>query len=495
MSSKTVQNSFLMTECPARNGSTPRSARKSAECCEKQPLFERTAATQPVRLTPAWEENNLPSDELNFKAVTMERADLEMNPPSDRLNLVYLTLLLHGIGTLLPWNMFITANDYFAKFKFSEEYTGRKLDYVTNFLNYLGFAAQVPSFLFNWLNIFVQIKGSLTTRIVWSISIEVLVFILTVILAMCDSSEWPDAFFWITIISFVILNMANGVYQNSVFGMAAKLPFKYTGVVILGTNVSGTFTAIINLFSSIMAPNARTAAIYYFITALFVLLACFDTYFALPLSRFYRYHELLYEKELQLKKRNNQNVLPTTPYFTILSQCLMQCFNVFFIFFVTLAIFPTMHASIKKYDENFFVSEALYANIMCFLTFNAFALIGSLLSTLGSWPQPKYMVVPVVARALFIPFFLLCNYVPANVERALPVLVTSDWAYWLGAVAMAVTSGYFSAVAMMYVSGSVEPQYAATAGMFGSAFLITGILAGVIFSLLMPGIATISWFQ
>jgi hypothetical protein len=33
-----------------------------------------------------------------------------------------------------------------------------------------------------------------------------------------------------------------------------------------------------------MSPNQRTAAIYYFITALFVLLACFDTYFALPLN-------------------------------------------------------------------------------------------------------------------------------------------------------------------------------------------------------------------
>ena len=33
-----------------------------------------------------------------------------------------------------------------------------------------------------------------------------------------------------------------------------------------------------------MSPNARTAAIYYFITALFILLACFDTYFALPLN-------------------------------------------------------------------------------------------------------------------------------------------------------------------------------------------------------------------
>jgi len=49
-------------------------------------------------------------------------------------------------------------------------------------------------------------------------------------------------------------------------------------------NISGTFTAIISVASKIISPSERTAAIYYFITALFVLLACFDTYFALPLN-------------------------------------------------------------------------------------------------------------------------------------------------------------------------------------------------------------------
>ena len=34
----------------------------------------------------------------------------------NRLNLIYLTLILHGIGTLMPWNMFITAKEV-RKFK------------------------------------------------------------------------------------------------------------------------------------------------------------------------------------------------------------------------------------------------------------------------------------------------------------------------------------------------------------------------------------------
>ena len=31
--------------------------------------------------------------------------------PYSRFYLIYLTLVLHGIGTLMPWNMFITAKE------------------------------------------------------------------------------------------------------------------------------------------------------------------------------------------------------------------------------------------------------------------------------------------------------------------------------------------------------------------------------------------------
>lgn len=78
--------------------------------------------------------------------------------------------------------------------------------------------------------------------------------------------------------------VAGGIYQNSVYGMAAKLPFKYTGAVVLGSNISGTLTSIISILTSFFASSVKTAAIYYFIGAMFVLLACFDTYFALPLN-------------------------------------------------------------------------------------------------------------------------------------------------------------------------------------------------------------------
>lgn len=41
---------------------------------------------------------------------------------------------------------------------------------------------------------------------------------------------------------------ANGIYQNSVFGMVAKLPTKYTGAVILGTVNINLYNYMIKLY-------------------------------------------------------------------------------------------------------------------------------------------------------------------------------------------------------------------------------------------------------
>ena len=114
---------------------------------------------------------------------------------------------------------------------------------------------------FSWFSV------NLTGRIVWTLLIEVIVFVVTIVLAMVDTAQYPGVFFYITMASIVTLNskyttsiqpppargtsgeltllflllaVANGVYQSTVFGLAAKLPFKYTGAVVLGTVSTNT---------------------------------------------------------------------------------------------------------------------------------------------------------------------------------------------------------------------------------------------------------------
>ncbi|KAG5671457.1 hypothetical protein PVAND_001653 [Polypedilum vanderplanki] len=63
-------------------------------------VSSRNDSVEPVRLQPGWEDRNMPEDELNFKGMTMERAKMELSPPSDRFKLIFLILVLHGIGKL-----------------------------------------------------------------------------------------------------------------------------------------------------------------------------------------------------------------------------------------------------------------------------------------------------------------------------------------------------------------------------------------------------------
>ncbi|KAG5671462.1 hypothetical protein PVAND_001657 [Polypedilum vanderplanki] len=386
--------------------------------------------------------------------------------------------------------MFITAKDYFINYKLSPNYTGtNNTEYAENFMPYLTFASQIPNVLFNWMNVFVNLGGDLTKRVVWSLIIEILIFLVTVILAMIDSSAWPSEFFWITMSSVVVLNMFGGIFQNTVYGMAAKLPPKYTGAVVLGSNISGTFATIISILSGSIWSSYRKAAIYYFITAMFVILLCFDTYFAMPLNKFFRYHEMKSEKEQE--KRPGQIVANARPpYWTIFKKSFPQLFNVFIIFFVTLSVFPTVHSDIKSIsNEPFFgfVPVKMFTPITCFLTFNVFAMLGSLTTSWIQWPSPKYLVWPVLLRLLFIPLFLFCNYHPLNVERKLPVYINNDYLYWIIAVLMSYSSGYLSSLAMMYAPrAQTNTLHQIKAGMMAAAMLISGIFAGIMFSFMAP---------
>ncbi|CAH0555398.1 unnamed protein product [Brassicogethes aeneus] len=457
----------------------------TAHPSQKKENNEMTRLQEPVKLRPSWEENNLPEEELNFKNLTMDDASLQLNTPPDRYALVYLTFLIHGIGVLMPWNMFINAKEYFTDYKLHKSYIHQEYD-MSNFMQYLTFSSQVPNIIFNYLNIFMRIGGNLTTRIVWSICIEVVVFIITVILAMVSTASIPNGFFYTTMVCVVILNMANGIYQNTIFGMAAKLPPKYTGAVVLGSNISGTFTSIVSILSSMMTNEKRMAAIYYFITALFVLLVCFDTYFALPLNRFYRHFELKEKKEADKRTAANKGIKERVPYLHILKQAWPQLYNIFFLFFITLSVFPAVQANIKISDENFFIGKDMYTPILCFLTFNVTAMLGSSLPSLVKWPGPKYLWIPVTLRLLFVPFFLFSKYEIDGTSRILPTLFTNDWVYWFVAILFGLSSGYYSSLGMMYAPRTVQDRYAATAGMFAAASLITGIFTGILVSFVWP---------
>ncbi|KAL8613124.1 hypothetical protein ACOMHN_035065 [Nucella lapillus] len=332
-------------------------------------------------------------------------------------------------------------------------------------------------------------RGKTSARIVTSIIIMVFVFIFTVILAMIDTSEWPALFFWLTLGLAVILNSACGFYQNSMYGIAAILPMKYTNAIIFGNNFSGTFVASINILAIALAPDIRTSAIYYFVTAIVVLLIAFDAYFVLPITKFFRHFKLLTKLKHRRAQAGQQQTCcgRMSVYFKVFKQIWVLALSVWFVFFVSLALFPQIQSDIKRL--HFPLSDTYWTPVFCFLSFNLFAMLGNLTTECVRLPGPRFVWLPVLLRSAFIPVYLLCNFRPD--DRAWPVLIDNDYGYIVAGALMAFTGGYFSSLCMMYAPKKVDAQNAGTAGMMMALFLALGILSGVNASRLLASLIQI----
>jgi equilibrative nucleoside transporter 1/2/3 len=424
------------------------------------------------------------------KMQELEQLDEEQSrTPRDCYLAVFLIFVLHGIAVLMPWNMFITANDYFVHYKLapvnsnsSSVESGEMTTYQKYFLSSLCFVANVPNVALNGLNLFCQFKsGSTVVRIIFGIISVIVVFLFTVVLAILDSSQWQGVFFWVTMISVVLINSANGIYQNNVYKLAACLPMKYTSAVIIGSNTCGVPTVIIVIISQVVAPNPRVSAICFFMAAVLILLMALGSLYLLKRMDFYKYYSMKAKQQQLLASQSETSEHYFKQYVDVFKQTWREDCCIFFVFFVTLSCFPTILADIRQSSDSFFISKDFYSLFMCFVIFNVFIMIGSLFSIVCQQPGPKWLWLPVVSRVIFIPFFVMCNFRPE--ARRLPVWFANDYVYAIGGVLMALTNGYFSSLSMMFAPSRVEsPEQKGIAGMMAAFCLILGILCGVLFT-------------
>lgn len=125
------------------------------------------------------------------------------------------------------------------------------------------------------------------------------------------------------------------------------------------------------------------------------------------MQRFYRYHELLHQKELNKRQlENSSRAKHRPPYWMVFKACFPQCFNTFLIFFVTLALFPSVQSDIRSSDENFVIPSEYYSSVMCFLTFNITAMLGSSTASLVQWVcKLQFYILYVLYCHIYILFY------------------------------------------------------------------------------------------
>ncbi|KAI9480974.1 MAG: nucleoside transporter-domain-containing protein [Benjaminiella poitrasii] len=388
----------------------------------------------------------------------------------DKYNLVYWIFLIFGVAMLLPWNVFITASEYFAK-----RFSGTP--YEETFQNYFSTYFTITNLLTFVLVIYMQNKSSYSLDSFSPIFINTVIF--GVLAITVETHIGGEGYFWFIMCLIVLTGITTSFFQNSVFSEASQLPPMYMQAVLSGQGIAGVIVAVSSILSALAGntnniPNessiSRSAFLYFLSAFIITMTALIGRILVVRLS-FYRSQmrtnaTTSEETEELLDGASNEeySTIDEEAPVSILSvvrKTSSLIFTVGYIFIITLMLFPSITALIKSihrpnndagtapssngrfFDDDIFVA-------FHFLLFNVGDWVGRIMPVSKYFiiARTKYLVALSALRTVFIPLFLFCNVIVSE-PRKLPVLIHSDLVYLILVWIFAVTNGWICSLAMM----------------------------------------------
>ncbi|CAL8334326.1 unnamed protein product [Lota lota] len=439
--------------------------------------------------------------------------------PRDKFKAVWLIFFMLGLGTLLPWNFFMTASMYFtgrlkepyfsnpaANHRMEAEHTPSLLE--SKFKNVMTLCAMVPLLLFTCLNSVLHSLIPQKLRVMGSLLLIMAVFMVTAVLVKVAMEPLP--FFTVTMVKIVIINSCGAVLQGSLFGMAGLLPATYTTPIMSGQGLAGTFAAIAMICALASGSAMDDTAFGYFITACVVIFLSILSYIALPKMEFYQHYQQRKASPADRSETTSLNTMktgtqpparshkhglpvsqedsqPSVSMMTIFKKVWVLAVSVCFVFTVTIGTFPAITSDVQTTLGAGTSWERYFIPVCCFLLFNGCDWAGRSLTAVCMWPGGESRLLPmmVASRVLFLPLFMMCNVQP---RAHLPVFFPHDAWYILFMVLFAFSNGYLASLCMCFGPKKVAPNEAETAGAVMALFLSLGLALGAAFSFLFRGL-------
>ncbi|NWI10689.1 S29A3 protein, partial [Crypturellus soui] len=423
--------------------------------------------------------------------------------PDDRLNGAYIIFFILGIGSLLPWNFFITAKQYWA-FKLqncSGQPEPGAADLRDFFESYISIASTVPSVLCLVGNFLLLNRVAASVRILASLFVMLAVFLVITVLVKVDTAAWTTGFFGVTIVCVVVVSGASTVFSSSIFGLTSRFPMKNSQALISGQAMGGTLSAVASVIDLAAAADVTDSALAYFLTADIFIVICIMVYLLLPRLEYSRYYmrrrrESPYpaagpsssvEGGSQGAVDKRTDALDVPPLRPILRKTAVLGFCVFYVFFISIIVFPSLSSNIESVDRSSGSpwTGKYFVPLASFLMYNFADWCGRQITAWIQAPGPKSWVLPalVLLRTLALPLFVLSNFQPRTHLQT--VLFNRD-AYPVAFTALlGLSNGYLGTLAMVYGPKIVPKELAEAAGVVMTFYLMLGLALGSACSVLL----------
>ncbi|NXI18181.1 S29A3 protein, partial [Irena cyanogastra] len=420
--------------------------------------------------------------------------------PRDRWHGAYLIFFLLGIGSLLPWNFFITAKHYWRyKLQNCSDEPGpagqAASDLRDYFESYISIASSVPSVLSLIGNFLLVNKVPASVRILCSLFVMLAVFLVITVLVKVDTSTWTTPFFALTIGCVAVVSSASTVFSSSVFGLSSCFPMRNLQALLSGQAMGGTISAMASLMDLAVAANVTDSALAYFLTADIFIVVCIMVYLLLPRLEYSRYYlsspslvtvppDSSVEDEAEAGGTVSSSFLTRStgipPLRPILQKTALLGFCLFYVFFISIIIFPSLSSNIESVSKSSGSpwSTKYFTPLTCFLLYNFADWCGRQVTAWIQVPGPKSKLLPalVLLRTIFLPLFILSNYQPRAHIQA--VVFNRDIYPVVFTALLGLSNGYLGTLVMVYGPKIVPKELAEAAGVVMSFYLVLGLALG-----------------
>jgi len=427
-----------------------------------------------------------------------------------------------GMGTLLPWNFFITPYQYWIdklNTTQSDDTTGNVTDngeynmYQNFWSSALGVTTMGTNFIMCFLTTFLMNIVPRNTRFYVPMAGIAVCFGIAAYMTKVDSSTWVPMFFITTMINVIIITVFCAIFQASLFGHAAEVG-EVTPAVMAGQGAGGVFACVIDIISKMAIEELTTAVCMYFVIAvIFMGISAIAYKYMQPMAIYQ--HRLdkssaqaapvatdevkLAEPAEEEKLMEHDDIMQMTPFEAIKKSVWPYHLTLVLCFTLTLSLFPGVVSSYTSvnYEQGNAYYERYFVTIWVFLNFNAFDFIGRYLAGMASQEghalniikkdQPTTLMLVSLVRFIFIPLFMKCNV--RKTTGSVLGFFEYDSVFIVLMALMSFSNGFVSSLAMIYGPQAAPEHVRGQIGGYLGTTLVFGLLCGALLSFVLVPLA------
>ncbi|TDG44847.1 hypothetical protein AWZ03_008744 [Drosophila navojoa] len=452
---------------------------------------------QGVGFVPAFlPQHNIDDDERCLLERDQDEIVQLTNAPTSGAALTYYVFYLLGIGTMTPWNFFVTAEDYW-KYKFrnttlnetqpDEELTPLQKSFACD----LALTATISGTTFLLLNAVYGHHVSLRTKMLGTMLTILVLFGITTGFVEVNTDRWQEQFFLITLIIVVILNISAATMSGALYGVAGLFPSEDMTAVVSGQALGGIITASALLLVLAFDSGPSTTAFVFFIMGAVLILGCIVCYVLMARQAYFKYYlaggdkfKVISALPPSHSREGEDTGVALEPIFKqVLGKIYVQAACLVLLYATTLSVYPSVTVLMQsEHSANHSEwTDVYYLPVVNYLFFNCGDYFGRLLAGWLQCPKNRHTTLLwTVVRVALVPCFLCSN---SSEHQFLPTLVKHDYTFMAMVVIFGLSNGYLTNILLIMAPRSVKQHEKELAASIMAACLSVGMVIGSLVSL------------